>query len=69
MEFGGSHEFRIASAVRSFGKALHRYTEQTLTQEHNEALKLIVAQIFVGKFHVGTDVLFSVVQRISRWLV
>ena len=43
MEFGGSHELRIASAIRPFGKALHRDTEQALTQEHDEALELIVA--------------------------
>lgn len=66
VEFGGSHELCITSAVRPFGKALHRNTEQTLAQEHDEALELIVAQVFVGKLHVRTGVLFFVVQRINQ---
>jgi hypothetical protein len=66
MEFGRSDELRIASTIRSLGETLHGSAEQVLAYEHDQSLKLIVTQVFVGELHRTSTLGICSRQRIKR---
>ncbi|MNR46851.1 hypothetical protein D3C85_1658760 [compost metagenome] len=56
MQFRCADEFRITSAVWSFRESLNGYAKQALAQEHDQHLKLVVAQILIGKLHLPSPI-------------
>ena len=51
VQFRRADEFCVTPAIRPFCESLNGDTEQALAQEHDQHLKLIVAQIFISKLH------------------
>ena len=65
MQLCGSHELRIASAVRPFGKTLHGEAKQGLAQEDNQVLELTVTQVFIGELYRAPEPIIRF-QHITR---